>query len=79
MPAMPVTDAFVRNVKPPSAEGQRQITYLHNLERGLKPEKSDAGGDESHSISHRSRHSGSRPRSRAGSSSDQAVSATDAR
>jgi len=35
MPATPISDAFVRNVKPPSAEGQRQITYLHNLERGL--------------------------------------------
>src|SRR5215217_1309783 len=35
MPAIRITDAFVRNVKPPSSEGQRQVTYLHNLERGL--------------------------------------------
>ena len=35
MPARAITDAFVRNAKLPSAEGQRQITYLHNLERGL--------------------------------------------
>jgi hypothetical protein len=35
MPARLITDAFVRNVKPPTAEGARQVTYLHNIERGL--------------------------------------------
>jgi integrase len=35
MPAKPITDAFVRNVKAPDPISKRQITYIDTLERGL--------------------------------------------
>ena len=41
MPVAKLNDAFVRNVKLPKADGKRQITYLHNLERGLAEVRRD--------------------------------------
>src|SRR5262249_759472 len=35
MPAQLLSDAFVRNVKPPRSDGERQVVYLDTMERGL--------------------------------------------